>query len=788
MKFSLLRFAKQGICALRKKPFPLEPPLVIQFPVNDICNARCVMCNVWQRKRDAELSPAQIVQILDNPLFRNVQSVGINGGEPTLRKDLGDIVGAICENLPSLKTISLITNGLNSKQAINNIEQVVAACSRKNVALHLMISIDGVGETHDAVRGRPGSFDNAIKVLKYAKSEKHIAFVQIGCTVVRDNVYHLHQLHHLALEMAVPIKYRLGVPHKRLYRTVDDPPHRIGHHEWRDTHPFALDAEQKTHFSEFIGSLVRHYEKNEIQRIFYKSLMAQLNDGASRRAGCAWQHQGVTLTSRGEIAYCAVQSKSLGSALTEDSEKLYFGNKSYLNALIKAHCDSCAHDYLGVPGGQDWIRLKMSKLPATATVPLNLLRPAVRWLRDWKYRRSLLHKVNMQSMQTGRRLATMSSRVLVCGWYGTETLGDKAILGGVQHALNEALGKIELFIVSLFPHISRMTTMQMSELCEAKVLDIPQAFNAIQEADILVFGGGPLMSIKPMLEMEALFRAAKRAGVPTILAGCGVGPLGVPAYDKLVASTLEMADLRIFRDAASRAAAMALGVDAENDAVAEDPAFTWLHNNTQEGATPDGTSLLLGLRDWPHAEYAPYLEQAEALEIKTRAERAIVAALGLLVTEMPGLKLIPLPMCTNHYGGDDRFFYLDLFKGHPVLWEKLDMSMMGKELSPGEYLEKFRSASAALTMRFHSLVFARATGLPSVAIDYTLGKGKVTSLARDSGIPCQSFDALTPEFLAAELRSALLGGNKPNPVDAPAFPAALANGLAATLKLRVRAT
>src|SRR4051812_41896991 len=35
-------------------------PRVIQFPVNDICNSRCVMCNIWQRKRDKEITPDEL--------------------------------------------------------------------------------------------------------------------------------------------------------------------------------------------------------------------------------------------------------------------------------------------------------------------------------------------------------------------------------------------------------------------------------------------------------------------------------------------------------------------------------------------------------------------------------------------------------------------------------------------------------------------------------------------------------------------------------------------------------
>src|SRR5262245_1640580 len=85
-------------------------PTVIQFPVNDICNSQCQMCFIWQRKRDDEITPEELSSILSNPLFRQIRNVGINGGEPTLRKDLGELTRVLIAKLPRLQGVSLITN------------------------------------------------------------------------------------------------------------------------------------------------------------------------------------------------------------------------------------------------------------------------------------------------------------------------------------------------------------------------------------------------------------------------------------------------------------------------------------------------------------------------------------------------------------------------------------------------------------------------------------------------------------------------------------------------------
>ena len=79
------------------RPWKLEKPIVIQFPVNDICNSRCQMCNIWQKKLDYQISAEELASVLENPLFSKVRSVGVNGGEPTLRKDLIQLVDVLYE-------------------------------------------------------------------------------------------------------------------------------------------------------------------------------------------------------------------------------------------------------------------------------------------------------------------------------------------------------------------------------------------------------------------------------------------------------------------------------------------------------------------------------------------------------------------------------------------------------------------------------------------------------------------------------------------------------------------
>lgn len=728
-----------------------QKPIVIQFPVNDICNAHCQMCHIWQQKIDYQITPDDLKRALSNPLFKKVRAVGVNGGEPTLRKDLAALVTVLYETLPSLQSIALITNGLKSEQAIERIGQVGEVVRRYNGALDVMVSLDGVGSVHDRVRGRQGNFENAVKVLDFITTSDLVHGRRLGCTVIRENVFGVHDLLDFAISKNIYIKYRIGVPHQRLYTDML-------------VEPFALSLAETYHFAVFLENLIQHYEKSPMQNYLYKSIVGQLMYNKPRKAGCDWKHRGVTLSARGELLYCAVKSPILGSAITENSQELYFGNKIALNSIIANHCDGCMHDYMGIPPLRDAVVLKMRQLyqiPSIKALSQETYQ-RLKGIRDYLKKPAVISVSPSQKWKS----AVAAKKILICGWYGTETLGDKAILGGIILALKNVLADVEVYITSLEPYISDMTKMQMPELSETVNVAISDAPAMVSKMDLVIFGGGPLMAIQPIVSMEELFTESVLHQIPTLVAGCGVGPLGNDIYNRYVKSLIQKSTHCIFRDHKSLEIASSLGVDTQNIVVAEDPAWTWLQNAIPKvNFTPADElgeySVLLGLRDWPFREYAPELSLANGMKMTEQFNRNMAQALEKVAVQFPALRIVPFPMCTNHIGGDDRWFYHQFFRTYPELNPFVDNRFLYQELSPVDNLKAFLGAKCAVTMRFHSLVFSIACGLPTVAVDYTLGKGKVGSLAKKQGITQFSLTDVQADAVAEEI-SRLLRKTKLN--------------------------
>lgn len=757
-----------------KRPLPLQKPTVIQFPVIDICNSKCQMCRIWENRKSDDITPEQLAIGLSNPLYSEVSSIGINGGEPTLRKDLPDLIEVLFKTLPKLKYISLITNAFKYRQVIDQIDSLGRIIKRNDGYFDVMISLDGFEEVHDTVRGKKGNFANAKHVIAHVKSNSLVDKVRIGCTVIKENVLQLHDLLDFCQENDLYIKYRIGIPHQRLYTK-----------DLKD--PYALTFQEKYELTEFLENLVIHYEKNEYQSFFYKSLIGQVMHGKNRRAGCDWQHRGATITSKGELLYCAVESPVISERIyNEDSFDSYFKGKPVLDKIYKDKCNSCLHDYTGVPPKDEVRRRLLRRLIQKLRLnrvkeKTDLGKKLVESYRSIKFKRqvSSLEKVACSQIKFTPKISN-SVDIILCGWYGTETLGDKAILAGIIQAIHGSLvleqRKVNFYLTSLHPYLSEMTKSQMEELRDVEILNVHAAINMVPNSSLVVFAGGPLMGLDNLAEMEAIFSVANKFHVKTLIAGCGVGPFGAEYQKRSIANILKMSNFRVYRDNKSKTYAESLGINVDDDIVAEDPAFTWLKSvsdhfgsiSTKRKATEEKT-LLLGLRDFPYLEYSRHYSRKKSIEIKNSYERTIVSSLLSLCALFPNLTIKPLPMCTNHFGGDDRWFYRRIFKSNQELNQRINPELLGEELKPLDYCKEFIDADALIGMRFHSLVFGVGLGLPAIALDYTLGKGKVNSLAEKFGIPVMSLETVSESFIVGNIKEILEAPKGRNPIESLQF-------------------
>jgi len=139
-------------------------PRKLRFAVTKRCNARCVMCNAWEYPSapTAEITPGEIRKIGERNrwFLRRVNHVSFTGGEPMLRLDLVELVRAAHQAFPRA-AFNINTNGFSAARVLSVVGEIVKFHPR----LAVMVSLDGLGEVHNTVRGVPGVFPRVVETI-----------------------------------------------------------------------------------------------------------------------------------------------------------------------------------------------------------------------------------------------------------------------------------------------------------------------------------------------------------------------------------------------------------------------------------------------------------------------------------------------------------------------------------------------------------------------------------------------------------------------------------------------
>lgn len=336
---SIYHFVKQIIGAtnydLERKYwsqyFPVKPQ-TINLLANDICNSRCQMCMIWKNKHDKELTPGELTDIIQDPLFSEVRHIGITGGEPTLRRDLALFYKAACESLPNLRGTSSITNAINRDQVIERISASAEICESYDVNFGLMVSLDGVGDIHDKNRGREGNFESALDVIRYFRDKTDIS-LSVGCTITKVNVWNVDELLEFCQNEGVYVRFRVAEFINRLYNEGEDEVIRN------------FTPEEAYHLATFFKKLELRYEQNQTVKRTYRSIRNMLSGESGRSIGCPYQSRAVVLDCRGQMQYCAPKSNIIGNAFQESASVIWKENLPERRRILREECTNCIHDY-----------------------------------------------------------------------------------------------------------------------------------------------------------------------------------------------------------------------------------------------------------------------------------------------------------------------------------------------------------------------------------------------------------------------------------------------------------
>ncbi|HEY9216487.1 MAG TPA: GTP 3',8-cyclase MoaA [Phenylobacterium sp.] len=155
----------------------------LRLSVTEVCNFRCTYCLPRGYRKEGQpsfLTTSEIQRLVSAFAGLGVGKVRLTGGEPTVRKDIGDIIGAVAAT-PGVGKVAMTTNGWNLAKQVER--------WRGAGLTNLNVSIDALEPEafrkitgHDRMREVVAGLDRALEI--------GVPQVKANAVLMRDGLLH----------------------------------------------------------------------------------------------------------------------------------------------------------------------------------------------------------------------------------------------------------------------------------------------------------------------------------------------------------------------------------------------------------------------------------------------------------------------------------------------------------------------------------------------------------------------------------------------------------------------
>ncbi len=312
---------------------PIRPTVLI-FNCTFVCDARCEMCNNWQRgDRKSDLTLEEIDRAMNHEFWGAIENLNISGGEPTTRNDLPELVELFQRRLPRLRKIGINTTGLTPHRAIPQLTRIVEFCAEKDILISVRVSLDGIGDIHNQVRHVKRGFEKACETIgamdDLATRQPNFQF-GLAATIFAANMEDARNLLAWARTKKLDIVFNM-------LRFTDA---MLGNRDLEEKIGFKAAEEQ--FMREFFLERVQEESVLSGQSFMYLHYADMIANGYQRTMPCPFQTQGLLLNPDGRLFFCE-NSKEIGNVLQEDPAAIYFKaeNLAYRDTFKATICRNC---------------------------------------------------------------------------------------------------------------------------------------------------------------------------------------------------------------------------------------------------------------------------------------------------------------------------------------------------------------------------------------------------------------------------------------------------------------
>jgi Fe-coproporphyrin III synthase len=310
-------------------------PEIMILPVGYACGCRCVMCSIWTRDPGKPPAISDFEAIFGDPLLgQHLKKINLTGGEPFLRKDLPALVRRMNESFAALTQINVSSNGLFADQMIDSLHQILRTI-RPEIHFNVYFSLDGIGKTHNTIRGVKNAFGSVLE--SYFKLRSYISRHYLDGRWATGFSTTVSTFNYREIDLLIETYQALGASFGFTIANESDVflnTRAVGHTGWKP---------QGDQVAEFADLFDRLYE--QLGNPFYRMTSFMLR-GRPRPIGCFYRTNGFLLDVDGSVYVCGSHADGLLGNLKDSAfSELWTGpNADEVRRKIALRCSSCMSD------------------------------------------------------------------------------------------------------------------------------------------------------------------------------------------------------------------------------------------------------------------------------------------------------------------------------------------------------------------------------------------------------------------------------------------------------------
>jgi MoaA/NifB/PqqE/SkfB family radical SAM enzyme len=314
-------------------------PSKLNLNITSLCNSQCRTCNIWTtyrqqpQKAQEELTQDEIQRLLSAPDL-NIEWLTIAGGEPFLKNNFDNILRFVVGQCPSIKLLSIPSNGLDKKRILQCLAPVK---DQKKLLLYLTFSIDGPPDIHNYVRGVENGYEKTwetyseVKKLVAGNSNFRIA---LETTISKFNIDHIEPF----------IKNLIAGGHTLILAMAHN-----AYQYKNEEESLLLFHESKDRIKEIIlnvaGNIRGLSPEKVLKRVYLKNCVQHVENPEKHILPCTALQNSIVVDPYGNVFPCTMWNKKIGNIREHDYNLMALwntgGRRQVRQEIKNRQCPAC---------------------------------------------------------------------------------------------------------------------------------------------------------------------------------------------------------------------------------------------------------------------------------------------------------------------------------------------------------------------------------------------------------------------------------------------------------------